>query len=106
LQVPQFSAYSRAQPISLAETPQPNVSIQQKFQSRSTSQSSSSFAGEMMSPRIFISFIEPIPVIGRRGRGDLRDGTPATSHPDRLLGLLHLIEDCQTLGFELGDSYF
>jgi hypothetical protein len=81
LQVAQLPTYSRAEPICLVETPQPYVCVQQKFQSRSTSQSSSSFAGEMMSPRIFISFIEPIQSLLLVGAGG---ATSAMGRPRRV----------------------
>ena len=59
--VPEFVAGSLSQTLRVDETPQPNVRIEQQPQSRNTSQSSGSLAGEMISPRILLlPFIEPI----------------------------------------------
>src|SRR5258708_31521830 len=51
----------RPKPFRVSEEPEPDVGVQQQLQSRRTSHSSSSFAGEMISPRISMeSFMEPI----------------------------------------------
>src|SRR6267143_99251 len=47
--------------LKVPQTPQPDVSIEEELQSRRTSHSASSAAGEIISPRISMrSFIEPI----------------------------------------------
>src|ERR1700722_11256916 len=52
---------SSTDPCGVAQTPQPDMRIEKEFQSRKTSHSSSSVAGEIMSPVIFIvPFIDPI----------------------------------------------
>ena len=54
-----FDPFSQA--AGIAQAPKPDVRIKKQFQSRNTSQSLSSDAGLMMSPKISISpFMEPI----------------------------------------------
>src|SRR5260370_39150682 len=82
--VPQPTQSSRDEPVRLPQSPEPNVSVQQKLQSRRASHSSSSDAGEIMSPRISIlPFIEPI----QAERSSTGDGgtTSATGLPWRVI---------------------
>src|SRR5258708_15811745 len=69
--------------IRVLQEPQPDVGVQEELQSRRTSHSFSSFAGEMMSPTISMeSFIEPI----QEARSTTAVGgmTSATGFPKRV----------------------
>src|SRR5260370_37279813 len=74
----------RPKPFRVSEEPEPDVGVQQQLQSRRTSHSSSSFAGEMISPRISIeSFMEPIQAArSTTGAGGM---TSATGLPWRVI---------------------
>src|SRR6266446_6777494 len=72
------------QPSRLLEIPQPDVGIKQQSQSRRTSHSFSSFAGDTMSPRISnVPFIDPI----QAARSSVPVGaiTSATGLPKRVI---------------------
>src|SRR4029077_18796438 len=82
--VPQLTQCSRAEEVRFPQAPQPDVSIEEELQSRRTSHSSSSAAGEIMSPRISIRpFMEPI----QAERSSTGDGgtTSATGLPWRVM---------------------
>src|SRR5260370_35778040 len=74
----------RAKPLRVSEEPEPDGGVQQQLQSRRTSHSSSSFAGEMISPRISMeSFMEPIQAArSTTGAGGM---TSATGLPWRVM---------------------
>src|SRR6266404_6953877 len=72
------------QPPRLLEIPQPDVGVQQQSQSRRTSHSSSSFAGDTMSPRISnVPFIDPIQAL--RSSTVVGGTTSATGLPNRVI---------------------
>src|SRR5258708_22456623 len=67
----------RPKPFRVPEEPEPDMGVQQQLQSRRTSHSSSSFAGEMISPRISMeSFMEPIQAaLSTTGAGGMTSAT-------------------------------
>src|SRR5437868_8286758 len=72
------------QPPRLLEIPQPDVGIKQQSQSRRTSHSSSSFAGDTMSPRISnVPFIDAIQAL--RSSTVVGGTTSATGLPNRVI---------------------
>src|SRR5260370_4751945 len=100
----------RPKPFRVSEEPEPDVGVQQQLKSRRASHSSSSFAGEMISPRISIeSFMEPIQAArSTTGAGGM---TSATGFPWRVMrrGFLVLLT-CSSnakhlaLNMEIGTS--
>src|ERR1700694_1215826 len=72
------------QPTRILEIPEPDVRIKQQPQSRRTSHSSSSFAGDTMSPRISnVPFIDPIQAA--RSSTAVGGTTSATGLPKRVI---------------------
>src|SRR6266852_2340234 len=76
--------------LSIADEPKPNVSIQEELQSCRASHSSSSLAGEIMSPR---NFIEPSsePIQAERSWTDDGGTTSATGLPWRVMQIGFLV---------------
>src|SRR5450755_1006792 len=87
--IAQFLSDAPPEPRGIQQTPQPDVGVQQKLQSRNTSQSDSSLAGDTMSPRISIlPFIDPIQ---SRGRTGATGTTSATGFPKRVIRIGFLV---------------
>jgi hypothetical protein len=76
--------------------------VKQQFQWRSTFPSSGWFAGQTISPRIsIVFFIEPSQLVCTSGEGGLlRDRFTEPGYPNGFLGLMHLLQHGQALGFE------
>ena len=94
----------------ILKIPQPDVCIKQQPQSRRTSHSSSSFAGETMSPRISnVPFIDPIQAsrsAHRRRRNDFSHGLAKSRDADGLFCSANLFQYREAFGFELRDGDF
>src|SRR5277367_6430811 len=74
----------------ILEVPEPDVGIEQQSQSRLTSHSSSSFAGDTMSPRISnVPFIDPIQAA--RSSTAVGGTTSATGLPNRVMRIGFLV---------------
>src|SRR5580704_1112416 len=80
----QFSEYLPAQSLGIADQPKPDMGVEKKLQSRRTSHSSSSFAGETISP---INWMEPFKgsIKAERSMATARGITSATGLPWRVM---------------------
>src|ERR1700687_3129963 len=80
----------------ILQSPEPDVRVEKQFQSRRTSHSFSSFAGETMSPTISKEFfIDPIQ--DERFSTDVGGTTSATGFPNRVMRIGFFVERTRSI---------
>ena len=105
-----MTEYAATQPPLILKIPQPDVRVKQQSQSRRTSHSFSSFAGDTISPRISkVPFIDPIQAL--RSSTAVGGTTSATGLPNRVMRIGFFVartrsSTAEALGFEFRDGNF